>query len=93
MPIGVTLGLLADPLCRAFFGDGFADAAAPLRLLAPVVALFGVMALCSSLVLSRSRPRRMMYTVAVVAVVNIGLNLALIPSLEGSEPRWRCCSR
>ena len=70
VPIGVTLGLLADPLCRAFFGDGFADAAAPLRLLAPVVVLFGVMALCVSLVLSRSRPRRMVYTVAIAAVVN-----------------------
>jgi O-antigen/teichoic acid export membrane protein len=84
LPIGVTLGLLADPLCRAFFGDAFADAAAPLRLLAPVVVLFGVMVLCSGLVLSRSRPRRMVYTVAIAAVVNIGLNLALIPSLEES---------
>lgn len=82
LPIGVTLGLLADPLCRAFFGDEFAGAAATLRLLAPVVVLFGVMVLCSGLVLSRSRPRRMVYTVAVAAVVNIGLNLALIPSLE-----------
>jgi O-antigen/teichoic acid export membrane protein len=84
LPIGVTLGLLADPLCTAFFGDDFAAAAEPLRLLAPVVVLFGVMVLCSALVLSRSRPRRMVYTVAVAAVVNIGLNLALIPSLEAS---------
>jgi O-antigen/teichoic acid export membrane protein len=82
LPIGLTLGLLADPLCRSFFGDEFADAAAPLRLLAPVVVLFGVMVLSSVLVLSRSRPRRMVYTVAVAAVVNIGLNLALIPSLD-----------
>jgi O-antigen/teichoic acid export membrane protein len=82
VPIGVTLGLLADPLCRAFFGDEFAAAAAPLRLLAPVVVLFGVMALSAALVLSRSRPRRMVYTVAIAAVVNIGLNLALIPPLD-----------
>jgi O-antigen/teichoic acid export membrane protein len=40
------------------------------------------MVLCSVLVLSRSRPRRMVYTVAVAAAVNIGLNFALIPSLE-----------
>jgi O-antigen/teichoic acid export membrane protein len=82
LPIGVTLGLLAEQLCRAFFGDGFADAAGPLRLLAPSVVLFGVMVLCSGLILSRSRPRRMVYTVAIAAVVNIGLNFALIPSLE-----------
>jgi O-antigen/teichoic acid export membrane protein len=84
LPIAVALGLLADPICRAFFGDDFADAAAPLRLLAPVVVLFGVMVLCSGLVLARSRPRRMVYTVAIAAVVNIGLNLALIPPLEES---------
>jgi O-antigen/teichoic acid export membrane protein len=84
LPIGITLGLLAGPLCRSFFGDEFADAATPLRLLAPVVVLFGVMALCSVLVLSRSRPRRMVYTVAVAAAVNISLNLALIPPLEES---------
>jgi O-antigen/teichoic acid export membrane protein len=82
LPIAVSLGLLADPLCRAFFGPQFAPAADPLRLLAPVVVLFGVMVLCSVLVLSRSRPRRMVYTVSVAAAVNIGLNFALIPPLN-----------
>ena len=83
LPIALTLGLLAEPLCRAFFGPDFADAADPLRLLAPVVVLFGVMVLCSVLVLSRAHPRRMVYTVAAAAVVNVGLNLALVPMLEG----------
>ncbi len=39
------------------------------------------MVLTSVLVLSRSNPRRMVYTVAVAATVNIGLNFALIPGL------------
>lgn len=82
LPIALTLGLLAQPLCRAFFGADFVEAADPLRLLAPVVVLFGLMVLCSVLVLSRSNPRRMVYTVAVAAAVNIGLNFALIPGLE-----------
>jgi len=81
LPIALTLGLLAQPLCRSFFGAEFVDAADPLRLLAPVVVLFGLMVLASVLVLSRSNPRRMVYTVAVAAVVNIGLNFALIPVL------------
>ncbi len=82
LPIALSLGLLAEPLCRAFFGADFGDAAEPLRLLAPVVVLFGVMVLCSVLVLSRAHPRRMVYTVAASSAVNVGLNLALVPMLE-----------
>lgn len=82
LPIALTFGLLAEPLCRALFGPEFLEAARPLRLLAPVVVLFGLMVLASTLVLLRSNPRRMVYTVAVASVVNIGLNLALVPSLE-----------
>ena len=84
LPIGVTLGLLADPICRAFYGSQFGVAADALRLLAPVVVLFGVMVLCNTVVLSRSHPRRMVYAVAVAAVANVGLNVALIPSLGGA---------
>jgi O-antigen/teichoic acid export membrane protein len=82
LPIGVVLGLLAGPLCRSFYGAEFAAAAQPLRLLAPVVVLFGLMVLCSVLILSRSAPHRMVYTVAVAATINIGLNFALIPVYE-----------
>jgi O-antigen/teichoic acid export membrane protein len=79
LPIAVSLGLLAEPLCVSFFGEEFRDSADPLRILAPVVVLFGVMVLASVLVLSRSRPKRMVYTVAVASVINIVLNLVLIP--------------
>lgn len=82
LPISITLGLLAEPLSRAFYGAEFAAAAAPLALLAPVVVLFGVMVLSNVLVLSRARPRRMVYTVAIASVANIGLNFALIPPLD-----------
>ena len=82
LPIAMALGFLAEPICRTFFGAELASAGDSMRLLAPVVVLFPVMALCSTLVLSRSRPRRMVYTVAVAAVVNIALNVILIPPLE-----------
>jgi O-antigen/teichoic acid export membrane protein len=82
VPIAVALGLLAEPICRLFFGAEFEAAADPLRLLAPVVVLFGVMVLSSVLVLSREHPRRMIVTVAVAAAVNIGLNFALVPPLD-----------
>src|SRR5829696_2980246 len=58
LPVTMAFALLAEPLCRAFFGPDFGDASDPLRLLAPVVVLFGVQGLSTLLVLSRSRPRR-----------------------------------
>ena len=82
LPIAMAFGFLAEPISRSFFGAELASASDSLRLLAPVVVLFPVMALCSTLVLSRARPRRMVYTVAVAAAVNIALNLILIPPLE-----------
>ena len=82
MPIGVSFGLLAEPICRVFYGPDFVDAAPALRILAAVPVLFGVMVLANVLVLSRENPKRMMYTVALAATVNFGLNFALIPSLD-----------
>jgi O-antigen/teichoic acid export membrane protein len=82
MPIAVSLGLLAEPICRTFYGPDFVDAAPSLRVLAAVPVLFGVIVLANGLVLARDHPRRMMYAVAVAATLNIGLNLALIPSLD-----------
>lgn len=84
LPISVTLALLAEPLLRSFFGAEFVAAQEPLVLLAPVPALWGVMVLANVLVLSREHPRRMVYTVAVAAAANIGLNLVLIPPLGAS---------
>jgi len=82
LPIALSMGLLAEPLCVAFFGEEFRDSADPLRILAPVVVLFGLMVLSSVLVLSRSRPKRMVYTVAFASAVNLILNFALIPPYD-----------
>jgi O-antigen/teichoic acid export membrane protein len=82
MPVSLSFGLLAEPICRIFYGPDFVDAAPSLRILAAVPVLFGVMVLGNVLVLSRDHPRRMVYTVAVAATINISMNLLLIPSLE-----------
>ena len=79
MPVSLSFGLLAEPICRIFYGPDFVDAAPSLRILAAVPVLFGVMVLGNVLVLSREHPRRMVYTVAVAATINIGMNLLLIP--------------
>jgi O-antigen/teichoic acid export membrane protein len=82
VPIAVTFGVLAEPVSRAFFGAELEEAADPLRLLAPVVVLFGVMVLSSALVVSRTNPTRMLKIVAVAAAANLALNLVLIPPLD-----------
>ena len=79
VPIAVVYAVLADPLCRALFGDDLAAAAEPLRILAPVVAVWGIVTLAVSLVVSREDPKKMIWVVALAAVANLGLNLALIP--------------
>lgn len=81
VPIGVTCGMLAEPLCRTLFGRGLVAAAPPLRLLAPVVVMMGVVALTTGLITSRINPRGLLVGVAGVAVTNLVLNLTLIPPL------------
>ena len=75
------MGFLAEPICRLAFGDELADAAAPLRLLAPVVVMMSLVALTSSLVVSRRGPGPIARLTGLMVVVNVGLNVALIPPL------------
>ena len=81
VPVATVLGVLADPVVNAFYGAKLADAAEPLRLLAPVVVLFPLYVLAASLIVSRHDAWLLLRIMGGVAVVNIGLNLALIPSL------------
>lgn len=78
MPAAVAFAVLAGPICKLIYGAGF-NAAAPLRVLAPGVVLMGVVILSISLLVSRENPRRMVFLTAVVAGLNILLNLILIP--------------
>jgi O-antigen/teichoic acid export membrane protein len=78
MPLAVAFAVLAGPICRLIYGASFA-AAAPLRILAPGVVLMGVVTLGISLLVSRENPRRMVVLTAVMAGLNIVLNLILIP--------------
>jgi O-antigen/teichoic acid export membrane protein len=82
VPIAVAFGLLAEPLTRLVFGAGLEPAADALRILAPAVVMMGIVTLSSSLFVSRHDPRRMVRVTALMGVLNIALNLALIPALE-----------
>jgi O-antigen/teichoic acid export membrane protein len=82
VPVAMVMGLLAGPVVEAFYGPKLTDAADPLRLLAPVVVLFPLYVLAASLIVSRHDAWLLLRIMGVVAVVNIGLNLALVPSLD-----------
>lgn len=82
VPCAVTLGVLAEPLLSAVFGSDFAVSAPALRLLAPVVVLVGLVVLASSLVAGRGDPASTARLTGGMVLVNVALNLALIPSLD-----------
>jgi O-antigen/teichoic acid export membrane protein len=80
LPGAVAFGLLAEPLTHALFGADLEAAAPALRILAPVVLLYGVVLLGSSLLVSRRGARIMVPVTAVMALLNLTLNLILIPA-------------
>lgn len=82
-PFAVVIGVLAEPIARLVFGPQFGPAAEPLRLLAPAIVLVGVVTLSTTLVLSRRGPGRMVRVTALMVVINVGLNLVLIPRFAG----------
>lgn len=82
LPCAVGFGLLAEPVVVLLFGEELEDAAAPLRLLAPAIVFMGVVMLGSSLLIARGRLRVLIVGGAAAIVINIGLNFALIPSLD-----------
>ncbi|MDQ3275733.1 MAG: flippase [Actinomycetota bacterium] len=79
VPCAVALGVLAEPLSRAFFGAQLEGAAGPLRLLAPAVVMLGLVTLASSLLLGRREPALLVRIAAAAVGLNIALNLAFIP--------------
>ncbi|HWI06585.1 MAG TPA: oligosaccharide flippase family protein [Solirubrobacteraceae bacterium] len=80
MPIGLTFVLLAEPLVDLMYGPEYAASVLPLRLLGVMTIAYGANSLASTLLISRDCPGVFTRVVAVVVVVNIALNLALIPS-------------
>ena len=81
LPIGTAFVLFAEPVIRLIYGDDFLPAVSAMRLLGAAAALYGVSYLGSYLLVSQDRTRVIPWVTAAVAVLNIALNLALIPDL------------
>jgi O-antigen/teichoic acid export membrane protein len=78
-PLLVAFAVLAEPICRLIYGPAFGSAAVPLRILSPAVVLMSVVTLSVSLLVSRANARRMVFPAAMMALLNIVLNVVLIP--------------
>jgi O-antigen/teichoic acid export membrane protein len=84
VPCGVVLGVLAEPVLRAFFGAGFVAGADALRVLAAAVVLLGVARISSSLVVSRGGASRLVPWFGAALALNVALNLALVPPFDAA---------
>lgn len=84
VPCGVVLGVLAEPVLRAFFGGDFAAGADALRVLAGAVVMLGVARIASSLVVSRGGATRLVPWFGGALALNVALNLALVPPFDAA---------
>jgi O-antigen/teichoic acid export membrane protein len=82
VPCAVVFGTLAAFVCRTLFGSGLEAAAPSLRILAPVVVLIGLVTLSTSLIVSRRSPAAVVWLSGAMTILNVVLNLALIPGLD-----------
>ena len=83
-PVGAFFAVYAAPLIDLLYGDAYADAVVPLRLLSAMTVLFGINTFLAILMISRDRPTEFAKAAAVVIVQNVIFNFILIPPL-GAE--------
>lgn len=81
-PCAIPLAVLPADILELFFGAEFRQADTALRLLAPTVVLLGIVLLSGSLIASRLDPRKLVVYFGIALVVNVAMNLALIPPLD-----------
>lgn len=86
LPLAVGAAVLAYPLMDLLYGSDFEDGALPLILLAPTIFLYPPTYIAAYVLISQDRQSALAWVYGSVAVVNIGLNLVLIPaySLDGA---------
>jgi len=83
VPICVGLFLVADPVVRLIYGDqGFGPAAEALRWLMPGLFALYLNSILTVSLISVNRERRLMVIAGLSCVLNIGLNLVLIPRYQ-----------
>jgi O-antigen/teichoic acid export membrane protein len=76
----VAFAVAGPPLVRVLYGPAYADAGAQLRLLAPALCFFFPTYLLMSFLIAMGEQRSTAWFAAAGIVINLALNLALIPA-------------
>ena len=84
VPFAVVALTEADAVLSLIYGDRYAGAAGALRWLAIVPVVYGISAVAGMVLVIAERTRPLLAAAVVALVVNVALNLLLIPSLEGT---------
>jgi O-antigen/teichoic acid export membrane protein len=84
MPIGIGYVVFAPSLIDILYGSGFKDAIVPLRFLGMMTVLYAVNAYASSVLIARHQPAVFARGIAFVLVLNLILNVLLIPPYGAS---------
>jgi O-antigen/teichoic acid export membrane protein len=86
--IGGALSLADDRLVRLLLGATFERSAASLRVLSWTVPALFVSFATSTFVIARGRERAFVGVLVVLLILNVGLNLVLVPRLGGTGAAW-----
>jgi len=79
LPIGLALVLFAEPIVLLLYGSQFEDAVLPLQLLGMMTLVTALNVFASMSLIARDRPGAYARLLVPVIVLNIALNLGLIP--------------
>ena len=81
LPIGAVFGILAADWIDLVYGPGYEGAVTPLRWLAVMTVLFGVISFVGIVMIAGDSPREFIRPAAIVLAQNVVTNLILIPPL------------
>lgn len=79
LPLGAMFALFADPIVHTLYGHRYDEAEHVLRILSVVVAVYGLSYLAAYLLVAQDRQRVVPVVIGAVTVLNVVLNLLLIP--------------
>ena len=83
-PAAIACVALAEPIMRLAFGPDFVNGASALRLLGPAIVLVALVTMCTALVYYHGDPRAIFRITGVMVVLNVVLNLVLIPRYQAT---------
>jgi O-antigen/teichoic acid export membrane protein len=84
VPFGLVCLLEAPAVLELLYGERYVDGAGALRWLAAAPLVYGISAILGMVLVTAEKTRGVLVGAAAAVLLNVGLNLALIPSLAGT---------